>query len=273
MKNKILIYDDNCPLCCWYSNLFVKYGLLEAEGRKPFSAIDHTLFGSLDVSRGRNEIPLVDTQTGHVLYGVDALLEIIGKRYPLLKKIGWAKPVYWITKKFYKFISYNRKVIVAKKCGHGQFDCAPEMNYFHRLLFLFVFLLFNTLMLIPVHNIILSRLPYYNISLTQLQLGHFIFVCINCILALSVQKQKIMEYLGQVNMLALTAILLLMPLLLLSLLNVKSWVITGWLIGIAVIVFKEYFRRMEYASILPSDKWIASINLACMVGFILFLFN
>src|SRR5574339_620126 len=35
MKNKILVYDDNCPLCTWYSGLFVKYGFLHTEGRKP----------------------------------------------------------------------------------------------------------------------------------------------------------------------------------------------------------------------------------------------
>jgi hypothetical protein len=29
MKNKILVYDDHCPLCQWYSGLFVKYGLLK----------------------------------------------------------------------------------------------------------------------------------------------------------------------------------------------------------------------------------------------------
>jgi predicted DCC family thiol-disulfide oxidoreductase YuxK len=222
MENKILIYDDNCPLCCWYSNLFVKYGFLKAEGRKAFSTIDPSLLTAFDIERGRNEIPFIDTKTRQTLYGVDALLEILGSKFPFLKKTGRIKPVYWFSKKLYKLISFNRKVIVAKKCGPGTFDCAPEMNYFYRLLFLFVFLAFNTMMLIPIHYRVLSKLPCYHLSSGELQGAHFLFASANCILSLLLKRKKSIEYLGQVNMLALTSILLLIPLLLLSLFSLPT---------------------------------------------------
>jgi hypothetical protein len=51
MKNKILVYDDNCPLCTWYSGLFVKYGFLNAEGRKPFSTLDDKLLAKLTLAK------------------------------------------------------------------------------------------------------------------------------------------------------------------------------------------------------------------------------
>jgi len=34
--DKILVYDDACPLCVAYTGAFVKTGLLTAEGRKSF---------------------------------------------------------------------------------------------------------------------------------------------------------------------------------------------------------------------------------------------
>jgi len=75
---KILVYDDDCPLCEWYTGLFVKYKLLEPQGRVEFSKIQPAMLSLLDADRGRNEIPLLDTSSGKVLYGIDALLDILG---------------------------------------------------------------------------------------------------------------------------------------------------------------------------------------------------
>src|SRR5687768_1351216 len=145
--NKILIYDDNCPLCTWYTGIFVKCGLLPAEGRKAFSVIDPALFDKIDFAKSRNEIPLIDTPTGKVFYGIDSLLEILDQKIPLIKRICNFKPLKWLLHKLYRFISYNRKVVVARKCSNGAIDCTPDFNYFYRILFMTVFLIFNTIML------------------------------------------------------------------------------------------------------------------------------
>src|SRR6185503_17536053 len=182
MKNKILIYDDSCPLCTWYSGLFVKYGFLNADGRKPFSTLDDKLLSKIDFDKSRNEIPLLDTSTNKVLYGIDALLEILDQKIPLIKATGNLAPIKWLLTKLYKLISYNRKVIAAKRCGHGDIDCSPGYNYLYRFIFMAVCVAFNTIMLYPVHYSIFSKLPYYHLSLPELQLAHFIFVGINCTL-------------------------------------------------------------------------------------------
>jgi len=272
-KNKILVYDDNCPLCSWYSNLFVRHGFIPKEGRIAFSSLDASFFSIIDVNKGRNEIPLVDLSSGKVLYGIDSLLEILGQKYPWIKRAGNTRPLKWFLKKLYKFISYNRKVIVAKKCGDGKFDCAPDMNYRYRGLFMFLFLIFNTLALFPLQELVLTKLSFYHLSIQTLQAAHFGLVLSNFILAFTFHKQKAYEYLGQVNMLALTAILLLIPLLPLQLIGIGEGFIIAYLILTTIIVFKEYLRRMEYAGILIRYKWVVSINLLCLCGFILFLFG
>jgi predicted DCC family thiol-disulfide oxidoreductase YuxK len=273
MKNKILVYDDNCPLCQWYSGLFVKYGFLEPEGRKAFSVLDEKLLVQIDFNKSRNEIPLLDTTSGKVLYGIDALLEILDKKIPFIKSAGNLKPVKWFLKKLYKLVSYNRKVIVAKKCSAGSIDCAPDINYRYRFAFLAACLLVNTFMLFPIHYLIFSRLSYYHLSTSMLQTTHFSLVIANCMLAFCFTKQKAIEYLGQVNMLATTVILLLMPLLFVQLFYFEEIFASIFLIAIAIFILKEYLRRMEYAGILAKYKWIVSLNLFCLTLFLLFLFH
>ena len=273
MKNKILIYDDNCPLCTWYSGLFVKLGFLHEEGRKAFSTLDPSLLQKINFDRGKNEIPLLDLKTSKVQYGIDALLEILDQKIPYIKAIGNFKPIKWFLIKLYKLISFNRKVIVAKKCGVGNIDCAPDINYRYRFLFLAVSLLFNTIMLFPVHDYLFMNLSYYHLTISELQAAHFIFVLMNGLLAITFRREKGIEYLGQVNMLALSAILLLIPLIGINLVISNNWINSIFLVTISAFIFKEYFRRMEYAGILLEYKWVTSTNLLCLNGFILYLFH
>ena len=79
-NDKVLIYDDACPLCVAYTSAFVKTGLLTAEGRKPFSDASPELLHCINWQRSKNEIPLFDPVSKKVWYGIDALLEILGQK-------------------------------------------------------------------------------------------------------------------------------------------------------------------------------------------------
>ncbi|HEX5653425.1 MAG TPA: DCC1-like thiol-disulfide oxidoreductase family protein [Chitinophagaceae bacterium] len=274
METKLLIYDDLCPLCSWYSGLFTQYGFLPQQGRMPFSQLDPVFAGFIDLEKAKDEIPLLDTSTRKVLYGIDALLAILGKRFPVIKRLGHFPPLYWFLKRVYRFISYNRKVIVARKCGRGLIDCSPSVNYFYRFAFMLVFLLFNTIMLFPLHKIVLSRLPGFELNIVQLQAAHFTLVAINCFIALGLDRHKAVEYLGQVNMLALLTILLLLPILgLCSLLEPEAWFTGLYFITTSLIIFSEYSRRMDYAGILPGKNWVAGLNYTSIMIFLMVLFN
>ena len=273
MKNKILVYDDHCPLCTWYSGLFVKYGFLNDEARKPFSTLDDNLLERIDFAKSRNEIPLLDTSTNKVLYGIEALLEILDQKIPFIKRAGNFGPIKCILKKLYKLISFNRKVVVAKKCGCGAIDCSPDINYHYRFLFLAICLTFNTIILYPFQYYLFGKLSYYHLNIAQLQAAHFVFVFTNCTLAFTFPKARGYEYIGQVNMLALSAVLLLVPLMLLQYFFFSELFSTIWLILTTAFIFKEYLRRMEYVGVLSKNKLIVSMNLLSLTGFILFLFH
>lgn len=273
-NNKILLYDDYCPLCTWYSKMFVKYRMLGKENRMAFSTAPADILTSIDIEKGKDEIPLFDTKTRTTVYGIDALLELLGQKNSAIKFLGEVKSIKWFLKRLYKFISYNRKVIVAKKCGKGHFDCSPGFNSFYRILFLVIFFLFNSLMLLPLHDNLFKQLSFYRLSFTQLQEAHLVFVSINCTIAVSLSRRVAIEYLGQINMLALTTILLLSLLMIfVNLVAVIEWLIIISLASLTLFVIKEYFRRMQYANVTIRHKQIIAINLLCLAAFLFYVFH
>ncbi len=143
---KIILYDDSCPLCCWYTGAFVKTGLLTPDGRQAFGEIDaECIANQLDLERSKDEIPLLDAQGGATLYGIDSLLYILGQRWPWMVRIARWAPVDWFLRSLYKFISYNRRVIVASQTPEGSFDCSPRFNLLYRYLYLLFTILVGTL--------------------------------------------------------------------------------------------------------------------------------
>lgn len=139
---KTILYDDNCPLCCWYTGAFVQTGLLTPAGRQSFTntSLEH-LEDRLDLARSKDEIPLLDDDGGPTLYGIDSLLYLLGQRWAWMPKIARLAPINWFLRRLYKLISYNRRVIVAKETPAGAFDCSPQFNYFYRYVYLLLTLL------------------------------------------------------------------------------------------------------------------------------------
>ena len=272
-NSKILIYDDACPLCAAYTSVFVSTGLLNKDGRKAFTNIDEKYLDLVDSSRCNNEIPLIDIDTKKVWYGIDALLEILGSKCLAIKKIGSIAPVNWSLKKLYSLISYNRKVIVAVAPKSNAYDCAPAFSMPYRIYFLFIFLCFNSIMLLPLYNKIFSNSFVGNSSFVQLQSAHLVLVCLNIVTAFSLKRKAALEYIGQINMLALITILLLLPFYFVnSIFHVSNSLLNNlYMLFVGVIVAKEYLRRMKYASVLGINKFIPTLNLLSLVALIIYL--
>jgi predicted DCC family thiol-disulfide oxidoreductase YuxK len=271
--NKILVYDDSCPLCAAYTRAFVKAGFLSKEERKAFSTIDEELLLSVNMEKGRNEIPLIDTKTKQVWYGIEALLEILDRKIPFIKSIGKIKPVNFLLRRIYKLISYNRRVIVAPAAKPVSCDCTPDFNSKYRMAFMLFFLLFNTAMIFPVHKYVIQNSFLANAAFIQLQIAHFLLVTVNILLAFFIGGRRGIEYIGQVNMLALTVILLLLPLVLI---NKYSAVATSffnneYLAALLFFIAGEYIRRIRFAGILPEKKWVVSVNVFSVLVFLIYL--
>ena len=273
MNSKIIIYDDNCPMCSAYTNAFVKTGLIDKEGRKNFSTITPELLAKIDFKKSMNEIPVIDTASGKVWYGIDALLEILQQKIPIAKKVGNIPLFKCGLTKFYKLISYNRRVIVASKRKNGNIDCTPDFNIPYRFAFITIFLLFNTMMLFPLQQFVLSKSIFDNISIQQLQTAHALLVSLNIFIAIQLNKRDGFEYLGQINMLALLVILLTIPLIVTNKYfgSHFSSFNNFYLGAVAVFTVQEYFRRMKFIDFLRMYPTIILVNSISMTAWMLYL--
>lgn len=136
LSNKIIIYDDVCPLCKAYTSGFVNIGWLLPNHRIGFSSASPELLASIDLDRARHEIPLYDTQTKEALYGKDALFFILGEEFPALKQLFRWRIFRFFIAGLYQIITYNRRIIAGSKAPANGFDCAPDFNGFYRWLYI-----------------------------------------------------------------------------------------------------------------------------------------
>jgi predicted DCC family thiol-disulfide oxidoreductase YuxK len=136
LANKIMIYDDVCPLCKAYTNGFVQLGWLLPTHRIGFSEATELILKQIDIDRARHEIPLFDTQTGETLYGKDALFFIIGEKIPIFKPLFKFNLFRILIHGLYQIITYNRRIIAGSKAPKTGFDCAPDFNAFYRWLYI-----------------------------------------------------------------------------------------------------------------------------------------
>lgn len=146
MATHTFLYDDACPMCKGYTNVFET---MRWSKRRGFSTVNPEDIPELDLDRGRHEIPLVDIETGEVRYGLEAMTTVVAEGVPFLRPlirhpwfIALLKPLYWL-------ITYNRRVIAGTRPPAEGFDCAPDFHTGWRLAYLGLVLAFVALLGFP----------------------------------------------------------------------------------------------------------------------------
>lgn len=134
IENKVIVYDDVCPMCRAYTAGFVQLGWLKH--RTGFADAPPGMLEQLDLDRARHEIPLLDIKTGEVVYGLDALFLILGNRMPFFKPLFRNRFFRAALFQLYQIITFNRRVIAGSKAPSAGFDCAPDVNLFYRWLYI-----------------------------------------------------------------------------------------------------------------------------------------
>jgi len=121
-------------MCNAYTAGFVRMGWLKH--RTGFADAPPELLQKIDLNRARHEIPLFDTQTGEVIYGVNALFLILGERMPFFKPLFRNRIFRSAVYQLYQLITYNRRIIAGSAAPKTGFDCAPDVNLFYRWLYI-----------------------------------------------------------------------------------------------------------------------------------------
>ena len=242
--NQTLLYDEDCPLCRVYTTGFIKTGMLDENGKKPYCQLSDEEQNFIDVKRASNEIALVDNENKTVIYGIDSLLKVIGFSFPWIEKVGNIKPIKYFLKKLYSFISYNRKVIIPSKIKKEiKLQCVPDFNYQYRILYIVFASIITTLILYNFSNLI-STLPKSTISRELfLAVGQIVF---QGLFLIKFDKKIILNYIGNLMTVSLMGSLILIPILILNLFfNIPELITLGWFGSTVLVMLLEHSRRTK----------------------------
>ncbi len=163
LENKVIIYDDVCPMCCAYTAGFVRLGWLKQ--RTGFADAPPHLLQGLDLDRARHEIPLYDLVTGETLYGLDALFFLLGQRFPWCRLLFRQRAFRTALYTLYQIITFNRRIIAGSTSPAAGFDCAPDVNRFYRWLYIALALL-ATVLLTPAGSWMPAMLVLHGAALS-----------------------------------------------------------------------------------------------------------
>lgn len=244
LANQTLLYDEDCPLCQAYTTGFIKTGMLDKNGKKPFTNLTDEEHSFVDFKRASNEIALVDNKNKTVIYGIDSLLKVIGNSFPWIEKVGKVRPVKYLLKKLYSFISYNRKVIIPnKKANDTVLQCVPSFNYKYRIIYI-IFALLLTALTLSNYSKLIPNLPNGNFGRELIiAFGQIVF---QSMFLLKLGSRTLLNYIGNLMTVSLAGSILLTPVLLLNqFINIPEIIILAWFAITALLLFIEHFRRIK----------------------------
>jgi hypothetical protein len=243
LADHTIIYDDECPMCDLYSCAFTKTGMLDEDGRQPFSHADPRVFKNIDSVRACNEIALVNNKTGAVLYGIDSLMSVIGNSMPFfnpLFRLGWFR---WIMKRFYSFISYNRKIIVPGRNPENKNKCTPSFNLKYRIAYIIFTWLVTSLILNIYSKHLDGMLPPGNFFREFMICGGQILFQGSVLFIL--KRQKMIHYLGNMMTISFGGAAVLLIGLCFSGFIESPIFFTACFIITAGLMFLEHMRRVK----------------------------
>ncbi|TDX01874.1 thiol-disulfide oxidoreductase DCC family protein [Dinghuibacter silviterrae] len=241
LRDHIILYDEECPMCKVYTRAFTATGMLDKDGRVPYQ---EAICPMVDMRRAVNEIALVDKKTGEVKYGIDSLFAVLGNAWPFWKPLFAWKPFAWLMRKAYAFISYNRKVIIP---APQRSDFQPSFRLRYRIAYLlFSWLIVGAILTAFAPLVVAPGGPYREYLICG---GQIFFQ--GAVMALYA-RHKLWDYLGNMMTISLAGALLLVPALLLPL-PARPY----FMIVVALMVL-EHIRRTRLLGLgwVPTITWI-----------------
>lgn len=245
LTNHKIIYDDECPMCDLYTGAFIKHGLLDQDGRIKYSACDFTKLVQTDRERAKDFIALVNGETGETTYGLESIFKILGHRYAWLRMLFRARYFAFTLSRLYKFISYNRKVIIPSGNSDAH-ACVPTFNYHYRLAYVVLAWAITSYVLTRYATLLGDLLPATTLGREFMICGGQILFQAMVLVFANLTPARIVEYLGNMMTVSLAGSLLLLPVVLLSpFLILTPVAYAAYFMLVVSWMFFEHARRMR----------------------------
>lgn len=260
-KDYKILYDDTCKICLNSAKLFKKLDLFNDVEMHPLSKALEDQNIIINKSFAKDQIALINLESQEVYYGVSSFLELIGIRFPFIKKIGRTKIVFAILNFLYGIICYNRKIITPISC-ETDCDIRPSKNLFYRVVFIILISYVVNFATTLYFNDLLSvyQSSEYHFSDYIFFFGQLVFQ----FLVFKLLKQKnYYDYIGHVAFVsylgAIQLIIFYIGLKVLSILDINISMLSPLCFGAVLwFMFREHARRVkiEYISAWLTYSWV-----------------
>lgn len=242
LKDYLILYDAECPVCTLYASTLVKAGLFENKGRTPYQQLAPNACPMVDRQRAVNEIALVNEQTGEVTYGIKGVFKILGSVAPFFNPLFNFAPFVWLMSKFYAFLSYNRRMIIPST--GDEFQLQPTFRLSYRIAYLVFTWAITAYILTRYADLLIGVIPAGNIYREALICGGQIFF--QGIIISLVDKEKKWDYLGNMMTISFAGSLLLGLMLTISgLIGHHPLFYSLYFMLVAGLMFLEHIRRSK----------------------------
>jgi predicted DCC family thiol-disulfide oxidoreductase YuxK len=258
LKDHMVLFDAECPMCSVYTKAFVKTRMLDNDGRSAYQHVAENTCPVYDRQRAVNEIALVNLKSGEVTYGIKSLFKIIGNAFPLFTPLFAFKPFIWLMSKAYAFISYNRRVIIPPTKGEANFAYQPTFKRHYRIAYLLFTWFFAGFILTAYAHLLTGLVPLGNTYREYMICGGQI-IFQGAVMSFWERRQT-WTYLG--NMMTISfagSLLLLIPLAISHWFKLGSEVYALCFMGVAGLMFLEHIRRTQLLNLgwVPTITWVA----------------
>ncbi len=244
LKQHTILYDEVCPMCSAYTGAFVKTGMLDKKGRTPYQTLSCDFANKIDTERAVNEIALINRETGEVAYGIKSLFLIIGNAFPVFWPLFRFKPFEWLMDKIYKFISYNRRVIMPSSKEQSTAMNDPSFNMRYRIAYLVFTWLATAFVLFHYSKLLTGVIPESNFYREFLICGGQMIWQLGFISLTN--KNKSWDYLGAMMTISLAgALLLLIGISISNFLSPEPVVFAAYFIIVGTLMLLEHIRRAK----------------------------
>lgn len=268
LKNHVLLFDNECPMCYAYTQAFVKTGMLAQDGREAYQEMPQNICPLVDQQRAANEIALVNTETGEVTYGIQSLFKIIAHAMPFFRPLFVFSPFVYLMRKLYAFISYNRKVIIPVAVKGNSLQ--PTFKLHYRIAFLLLTWLITAYILTDYAHLLTGFVPLGSKYREYLICGGQLFF--QGVIISFYRKEKLWDYLGNMMTISFAGSLLLLPIIIMAkYVSFLSLFFLLYFLMVAGLMFLEHIRRSKLLKL----GWLMSITWALyrlmVLGLILIL--
>jgi hypothetical protein len=268
LKNHLILFDAECPMCRLYSNVLVQTGLLEKDGRTAYQQLGTNACPSVDRQRAVNEIALINQETGEVTYGIESLFKIFGTAIPVFKPLFSFAPFLWLMGKAYGSMSYNRRVIIPT--AGDEIAMQPTFKLKYRVAYLVFTWAITSYILTLYAGLLGGIMPVGNLYRECLICGGQILFQGIIISLIAIDKKW--DYLGNMMTISFAGGLMLLPMIVLAkFVDQHPLIYAAYFLQVAGLMFLEHIRRSKLLKIGWTLTITWAIYRAAILAAILFI--